>query len=192
MITRWRTPERALLAYAAAALLVLIGAFAFQHIGGMVPCPICIWQRWPYAMGTFAILVGFLPFANSLSRGLFVAAALIFLGGAGLSGWHAGIEYSYWEGPKSCAAPLLTREMTSEELLEAIESTPVVRCDVAAWSLAEISLAGWSTLILLLLAALTFHASGKAKLKDRVRRPSTENRPNSCAKNSGGIFGRSP
>ena len=39
----------------AAHLLLLLGpaallggAFAFQHIGGLHPCEMCIWQRWPH------------------------------------------------------------------------------------------------------------------------------------------------
>ena len=28
---------------------LLGGAFAFQYIGGLAPCQLCLWQRWPHA-----------------------------------------------------------------------------------------------------------------------------------------------
>src|SRR5258705_10688602 len=37
----------ALLAGGVSAAL-LLGAFAFQYLGGLAPCEMCIWQRWPH------------------------------------------------------------------------------------------------------------------------------------------------
>ena len=34
---------------------LLLGAFAFQHLGGLAPCKLCLWQRWPHAA---AIIIG--------------------------------------------------------------------------------------------------------------------------------------
>ena len=28
---------------------LLAGAFAFQYLGGLPPCQLCLWQRWPHA-----------------------------------------------------------------------------------------------------------------------------------------------
>ncbi|MEL6211159.1 MAG: disulfide bond formation protein B, partial [Pseudomonadota bacterium] len=47
---------RMLLAAAGSALL-LLGALAFQYVGGLAPCPMCLWQRWPHLL---AVLVGIL------------------------------------------------------------------------------------------------------------------------------------
>lgn len=47
-----------LLALAGSAGL-LLGALAFQYIGGMAPCALCIWQRWPHVvalLGTGALV----------------------------------------------------------------------------------------------------------------------------------------
>ena len=132
----------------------LAGAFAFQHLGGLAPCPICIWQRWPYAIGVLLLLpclrLDGAPLAVWLQR----AAMAVFLVGAGLGGWHAGIEYGFWPGPASCGSGAGLQGLRGEALLAALEQKPMVRCDVPQWSLAGITLAGWSALVQLLLVGL--------------------------------------
>ena len=186
--------SRLLASAAGVALATLVGAFAFQHIGGLTPCPLCIWQRWPYAIGAgLAGLAAILTHRNSAGGGMVGAlAGLIFVMGMGLSAWHAGIEYGWWSGPSSCVPSLDTKGFSAEELLQALEATPPVRCDVAPWSLAGLSLAGWSALILAGLAAATLQAAWRLRVRDPVRHPNTENPPSSDAGNSAGISDRSP
>jgi len=138
----------------AAAALTLAGAFGFQHLGGLAPCPICIWQRWPYALGILLLAARWLPVANRGRRHLTAAAALTFLAGAGLSAWHAGIEWGFWPGLDSCQGAPAFGDLSGEDLLNALEATPLVRCDAPAWTWLGLSLAGWSALILAVLAAL--------------------------------------
>ena len=77
---------------------------------------------------------------------LFGAALVTFLGGAGLSAWHAGIEYGFWAGPASCGTETNLGNLSGEALLDALEAKPMVRCDVPQWTLVGVSLAGWSLL----------------------------------------------
>ncbi len=51
--------------------VILASAFAFQHIGGLAPCQMCFWQRWPHAI---AIGTGLLALA--------IPSALLLLAGA--------------------------------------------------------------------------------------------------------------
>lgn len=128
------------------AIAALAGAFAFQHLGGLEPCPICIWQRWPYAVGIVLVVSGMGLSKTGLAPFLYGAALLTFLGGAGLSAWHAGIEYGFWAGPASCGTGTDLRNLSGEALLDALEATPLVRCDAPQWTLGGVSLAGWSFL----------------------------------------------
>lgn len=138
----------------AAHLLVLLGpaallggALLFQHVGGLYPCEMCIWQRWPHAvalvLGTAALFA-----APALRRTLIIVAALALLVGAGIGAFHAGVEQGWWQGPATCSATALG----SGDFLTEIMKRPVVQCDQIAWSLFGISMAGYNAILSLLIA----------------------------------------
>ena len=128
MRTLLQNPRLLTLAAMAASAAVLGAALAFQFLGGLAPCPMCIWQRWPHvaviALGALALLVWRGPGRLLLALG--AAAALT---GAGLGVFHAGVEQRWWEGPSSCSAPMNVGDMSTDELLNQIMSTPLVRCE---------------------------------------------------------------
>jgi disulfide bond formation protein DsbB len=133
------------------SLVLLAGALAFQYIGGLAPCPLCIDQRWPHAI---AIGLGLLLLAWP-KRSLAALAGLVVLVGAGIAGYHVGIEQGWWPGPTTCTAPE-PGAMAPGELLDQILATPVVLCDEVAWSLWGISMAGWNGILSLGIAYLWF------------------------------------
>ena len=49
------TGRQALFLATLGSALLMAGAYAFQHIGGMAPCKMCIWQRYPHVI---AIAIG--------------------------------------------------------------------------------------------------------------------------------------
>ena len=145
-----------LFAIAAVGSLVLLGgAFAFEHIGGMPPCKLCIWQRWAH-FG--AIVAGLAAIALGKTRVFAMLGGLAVLFGAGVAGYHAGVEQQWWTGPETCAA-LPSATMSAEERLDELLQTPVIRCDDIPWSLAGVSMAGWNGLISLVLAWFWFQAA---------------------------------
>jgi disulfide bond formation protein DsbB len=79
---------------------LLGGAFAFQYIGGLAPCQLCLWQRWPHAA---AILIGVVALLTGW-RGLAWLGALAALATAGIGIFHVGVEQLWWEGLASCTA----------------------------------------------------------------------------------------
>jgi disulfide bond formation protein DsbB len=134
--------------------VLLAAAFAFQHLGGLAPCPLCLWQRWPHAIAVaLAILILAFPW-----RGLAALGALAMLANAGLAAWHAGVERGWWPGPSTCTAPSDIGSQSPEELLETILATPIVRCDEISWSLFGLSMAGWNAIACLALAILWMRA----------------------------------
>ncbi|HEX7752003.1 MAG TPA: disulfide bond formation protein B [Novosphingobium sp.] len=125
------------------ALLVpaalLGGAYLSQYGFGLFPCEMCWWQRYAHfaALG-FAVLA----FAASPAR-LWVALAALAIAVAGLiGGFHAGVEYGWWQGLTACTS----NAAAGGDPLAAILDAPMVRCDVAPWSLLGVSLAGWNFL----------------------------------------------
>jgi disulfide bond formation protein DsbB len=124
----------------AAPLALVAGAYISQYGFGLVPCEMCWWQRY----GHFAaIVLAILAFLRPPGR-VFVAlaAAAIAVSGA-IGGFHAGVEYGWWEGFTACT---VTPTAGAGDPLAAILDAPLVRCDVAPWSLMGISLAGWNFL----------------------------------------------
>ena len=52
--------NRALLICAAMSSCLLLGAFLFEYVGGLVPCKMCIWQRWAHGAVILVALSGLL------------------------------------------------------------------------------------------------------------------------------------
>ncbi len=138
-------------ALAAGSLAVLAAAFAFQHLGGLEPCPLCIWQRWPHvAVALLAgLALGFRGPVAALALGFAGAAALA---GAGLAGFHVGVEQHWWAGLAACESGPAGE--TVAELRERLLNAPPARCDEVAWSLLGLSMAAWNGLLSLGLAGL--------------------------------------
>lgn len=123
---------------------LLAGAYGSQYIGGLFPCEMCWWQRYPHFAAVAIALVAF-AVGNSGYRKALVALAALAIATSGLiAGFHAGVEYGWWEGLTACTA---TISGSGDELLKSIMNAPLVRCDVAPWSLFGISLAGYNFLL---------------------------------------------
>jgi disulfide bond formation protein DsbB len=134
---------------------LLAGAFAFQHLGGMAPCEMCIWQRWPHAAGAgLAALALAVPAARRVAGG---AAAGAMALGAAIALLHAGVELDWWEGVTECAGAV-GGGMSGQDLLDAILAAPVVRCDQVPWAMLGLSMAGWNGVVSLGLLGLWVRA----------------------------------
>ena len=132
------------------SLGLLAGAFAFQYLGGLPPCQLCLTQRWPHAA---AVLIGAVILWGSFYR-LAPLGILAALTTAGYGIYHVGVEHKWWAGPSTCSGGQDRTDLSAEEILEQLLSTPVVRCDEVLWDLFGISMAGWNALISLSLAGL--------------------------------------
>lgn len=119
---------------------LMIGALGSEYIGGLYPCEMCHWQRWPHDAAIVAALFSFATRRDAVARFLVGLAALAILTSGAIGAFHAGVEYGWWPGITSCAT---TAAGTS---LEAIINAPIVRCDTPQWTLFGISLAGFNAL----------------------------------------------
>lgn len=134
------------------ALLTPLGLLAGAYIGqygfGLFPCEMCWWQRYAHftalALALAAIL---LPPARALTW----LAALAIAVSAAIGAFHAGVEYGWWEGVTACTA---NPAASGSDPLGAILDAPLVRCDVAPWTLWGVSLAGWNFLLSLASAVM--------------------------------------
>jgi disulfide bond formation protein DsbB len=123
---------------------LLAGAYGSQYIGGLYPCEMCWWQRYPHFE---AVALAFIAFfvRNPVYRHALVALAALGILSSGLiGGYHAGVEYGWWQGLTACTS---TISGSGDELLKSIMEAPLVRCDTAPWTLVGISLAGYNFLL---------------------------------------------
>jgi len=158
-------PSRRLLP-AIAALLVglaaILGAWSFQIFGGYVPCKLCLEQRIPYYTGLPVLLVAIALLAIARrpapARAALILAAAIFLVGAGLGAYHAGVEWGLWLGPSDCGGGTATTG-NAGDLLNQIGRTRVVSCTEAAGRLFGLSFAGWNVVASLIVSGLSLIAA---------------------------------
>jgi disulfide bond formation protein DsbB len=142
----------------AGSLALLAGAYGFEHIGGLVPCEMCWWQRWALFgvafMALDAALMGLLsarhPALAPVGRALGWAALLALLANACIALFHAGVEQKWWQGITRCTAPPVAGDAGA--MLADILAQPIVRCDAIPWSLFGVSMAGWNFIASLLIA----------------------------------------
>ncbi len=137
------------------------GALLFQHVGGYMPCALCLEQRTPYYL---AIPVALLALASArlrgpalLTRGLLLAVGALMLWSLGLAVYHAGVEWAFWAGPADCAA-VGAADLTGD-LLQSLDAVRPPSCTEAALRILGLSLAGWNAILSALLAAVALRGA---------------------------------
>ena len=158
----------AALAIAAIAAATLAGAWFFELVLDIRPCPLCLEQRYAYYLAIpLGALVAFAA-AKDAPRAVLLAGlvllALAALGNAGLGIYHAGVEWKLWQGPTDCTGTIGNLG-SAGNLLQRLDTVKVIRCDDVQWRFLGLSLAGYNVLISLALAAIA--AWGLARLQRR-------------------------
>jgi len=138
-----------IVAAAGGSAALLLGAFAFQHLGGLAPCKLCLWQRWPHGA---AVVIGALALMVP-GRALPLAGALAAFCTAAIAAYHAGVEQGWWQGPATCTASA-PGGVSADALFDRIMTAPVVRCDEIPWQMWGLSMAGWNMALSLALALI--------------------------------------
>ena len=150
------------------ALLMLAVAHAFETFGHYPPCELCLKQRDVYWAilwigACLAIATRFKPEWLRAACGLL---ALLFLGECVLASYHAGVEWKWWPGPTSCTSAGVHKVTAADmSALLAGAQQHVVQCDVAAWRVLGLSMAGWNAVAALVFTAASLFA---AALRQRL------------------------
>jgi disulfide bond formation protein DsbB len=147
------------------AILVLLGmavtvgtALGFQHIGGYIPCKLCLEQRTPYYVGIPLMLVAAISAALRLpgivTRGLLLVGGLLMLYGAYLGVYHSGVEWGWWAGPTDCQVVDAPAGGGTNGILDQIDTVVPPSCDQAAGRFLGLSFAGWNVVASVAIAAI--------------------------------------
>src|ERR1044072_1192962 len=133
------------LAIAFIAADTLAGAWFFQLVLDIRPCPLCLEQRYAYYLALpLALLVAFVAARGGPRQGVLAGVALLLLAAlanAWLGGYHAGVEWKFWEGPTDCSGPVADLG-SAGTLLQRLDTVKVIRCDEVQWRFLGLSLAG--------------------------------------------------
>jgi disulfide bond formation protein DsbB len=153
-------------AIAVIAAAALGGAWFFQLVLGIQPCPLCLEQRYAYYLAIPLAIIVAIAAARHAPRSLLylglAVLAVAALGNAVLGGYHAGVEWHWWQGPTDCSGPIVDLG-SAGNLLSRLDSVKVVRCDEVQWKFLGLSLASYNVLISLLMAALAVRGIVKAQ-----------------------------
>ncbi|MDX1402117.1 MAG: disulfide bond formation protein B [Kiloniellales bacterium] len=147
----------------AVIVLLCVGAFAAaftaEYVFGLLPCVLCIYQRYAYAAALAAGLAGLAVARNrSLHRLSLLAAGASFLMGSAIAGFHVGVEFKWWRGTDGCHAPELDPSLSIDEMKALLLDQPFVACDEIPWELFGISIAGYNFLAMLLFGLFSMWA----------------------------------
>ena len=145
-------------------LALLGGALGSQYVGGLHPCEMCYWQRWPHGAAILLAALAFTgpaEFARSRTLVLLAALAIAISGAIGV--YHAGVEAHIFQGFTQCTA--LAKGLSTADMLKQISAAPLVRCDEVQFRFLGISMAGWNAILSLGGASLITFLT----LKDRLR-----------------------
>lgn len=140
------------------SMAIVVGsALGFEHIGGYIPCALCLLQRNPYyigiGVGLLAVLSAVFRLPPVVTRLLLIAIAILMLVGMGMGIYHSGVEWRFWEGPATCTIGASGGD-TPVNVLEALNATKAPSCTDATLRVLGLSFAGWNVLTSAALAAL--------------------------------------
>jgi disulfide bond formation protein DsbB len=124
-----RHPPRTLAVLAALGAAAALGiAYASEIWGELVPCALCLVERWPYRIViVLGLLAAIAP--RNLVRILLMLAIACLLAGAIIAAVHVGVELGWWPSPlPECAAPHFSGGSIAERLAS-MPARPAKPCD---------------------------------------------------------------
>jgi disulfide bond formation protein DsbB len=139
-----------------ASALVLGTALLSQFVGGLQPCELCLYERWPYDAFIVLAILALLSGSAPLRSTALILAAVIFAASSALAFYHVGIEQHWIAGPTACTGDL--QASSPEALLEKLQGREPVQCDQVQWSFHGLSLAGLNLAVSLALLGFSIRA----------------------------------
>lgn len=163
----WRWPALALVVSAA----TIAAAHGFEYFGQLYPCPLCLRQREVYwaliAMVAVGLALWRLRPAPRFIEGLNILVGLVFVTGAGVAGYHMGVEMGYL--PSGCATPSPedAARLALEDPLTGLDEAQVTGSCSEAAMVFGVSMATWNFLISIGLAIVSFMVARETAMTTR-------------------------
>lgn len=150
--------------FLAVAMAATVGtALGFEHIGGYIPCKLCLAQRMPYYAGVplmaMAVLSSAWDWPAAVTRGLLLLGGLLMVYSLYLGVNHSGVEWGWWAGPTDCGAVAAPADSGGKGVLDAIDAFVPPSCDKAALRILGLSFAGWNAVASFVLSIVAFRGA---------------------------------
>ena len=120
---------------------LLLSAYYFQYFGGLNPCQMCIWQRWPHFAVIFFSLLIILKKKYAVTFLIFATLSALTTSIIGI--WHSGVELEFFYLPDGCSSSSLGSINNVQDLI----NKPMISCNVIAWSFLGLSMTNWNTIL---------------------------------------------
>ncbi len=140
----------------AASLGALATALVAEYMFDLAPCPLCVYQRWPYVATALLAALAMATATRGRWPALLVGlAGLVFAGESALAFYHVGVEQGWFEGLAACAGVGETPDTLEALRAQLLEGPPPPRCDEPAWTLFGVSMAGYNVIYAAALAGFS-------------------------------------
>ena len=132
----------------------LLFVFILQYEFGILPCKICIWQRWPHIFNIFIALI--IISSSSMPTYIMVLGLINMLLAFILALYHYGLEQNLWDNVFSCSGEIKFNDLSTEEILKNLNNTPINNCEIEAWNFLNLSLTGWNIVLTVFMSLIWF------------------------------------
>ena len=131
----------------AISFTMILFALISEHVFGLIPCSLCLIQRYPHFFISFASV--WLIFCRTHNFFMYPINTIVMALSITLASYHVGVEQSLFQGPQSCSSSSLSlvHDKSAEALLQDILNTSVVRCNEVTWSFMGLSMATWNLIL---------------------------------------------
>jgi len=165
LLRDWKWPVTAI----GISAVMLLAAHAFERLGHMPPCPLCLRQREVYWALIAMTLTG-LGLWRLIPKRRFLVALNVMIGlvfgvGAVVAFYHAGVEWGLLPPPDGCSGEGGIDPMAFNDFSQPMS---VPSCTDAPFYFLGLSMAGWNGLVSVALASISLLAAG-ATLRGAVR-----------------------
>tara|TARA_Y100000590_G_scaffold469701_1_gene659178 strand:+ start:5714 stop:6193 length:480 start_codon:yes stop_codon:yes gene_type:complete len=134
------------------ALIAIAVALIAENFFDMLPCEMCLYQRYTYYILIILSMI-FLLLKKYNSQTFYLLAELILIIGLIISLWHFGIENSWLQGPSGCSSSIANMSGISE-LRQQILNAPIINCNEINWSVLGISITVYNAILQFVLLSI--------------------------------------
>jgi len=127
------------------SIFSLLFVFILQYEYGILPCKICIWQRWPHIFNIFIALI--IISSSSIPIYIMVLGLINMFLAFILALYHYGLEQNLWDNVFSCSGEIKFNGLSTEEILKNLNNSPIKTCEIEAWNFLNLSLTGWNMIL---------------------------------------------
>ena len=138
------------------SLISLIFAYFVEYVMNIAPCPLCLYQRWPYFLLIILSILGLL--FSGKRRIILKLFILIFFIASFLAGYHSGVERGVFK-PSSLCEPTVkfSDDLSTNDIKNMLYNKPIGTCTKAALKIGGFSMTEWNLALNIFMLCLSVY-----------------------------------